>query len=588
MARGMCSLTRGSSARLFAPGVVLAALALAPPAEAAPRPCDLQVTATPSTLASGQRSARIRVSPSHAGLHLAASHGEFGEARRDGSRSLAADWTSPSGAPALVAIVAAVGGGECGFTVVRAGGTDDARGQPPRGSATLVVVDPTSSRADREEEVGVYVFAIDEVGDPRGGSAPLVTVSLGKALRTEALGPGAWRATWQVPAGEVGPAAVAAQFAGEAPVSAALTRTAGPPTEIVVEFDRPRAAPGDPTPVQIGVRVRDAYGNPADGPIEVESDLGEVGTPERVEVGLYRVPLVVPSSLRGSRAILVVAKTEGVSATGSLQVGPGPAAAIHVVPPGPIVGDGATTAQLEVVVSDAFENPADEIPEGGATLGGFVPSSRLGPGRWVMGYAPGRVLKDTSSTLTVKAGSAVEKLQVEIIASRVSFAAGPKLGLALAGGRAGFAIGAEASAWTQIGKAQLGLVLEGTWFSLSSEDSVDVGGVRAAYDSTQSWVPVLLSASWRVPLGRRTMLWASAGGGVTFVSNRNQIEGQPEVSETGLAPAVSLAVSFGVYAWRGFPFVELRGTWVGDPKMTTLTGTLVPVFLLVGYRFDAG
>jgi hypothetical protein len=43
-----------------------------------------------------------------------------------------------------------------------------------------------------------------------------------------------------------------------------------------------------------------------------------------------------------------------------------------------------------------------------------------------------------------------------------------------------------------------------------------------------------------------------------------------------------------MYAWKGFPFVELRATWVGNPQMTTLTGSIVPVFLLAGYRFDAG
>jgi hypothetical protein len=588
MARGMCSRASGAFARLFAPVVAVATLAGAQTAAAAPRPCELQVAVTPSTLPPGQRSARVRVSPAHAGLHLATSLGEVGEAKREGSRALTADWTPARAQGSVLAIVAAVGGGDCGWTVLRAAGPSDPRGQEARGPATLVVVDPASARADKDEEVGVYVFATDELGEARGGAAPLLTASLGKAVRTEPIGPGVWRATWQVPAGEVGPAAVAAQFAGEAPVSAALTRVAGPASEILVEFERSRAAPGDPTPIVIDVRVRDALGNPAEGPIEVESDLGEVGTPERVEPGFYRVPLVVPSSLRGSRAILVVAKTEGVSATGSLQVGPGPAAALQVVPPGPVVGDGTTTAQLEVVVTDAFDNPAEEVPEGSATLGDFLPASRLGPGRWVLGYRPGRVLKDTGATLTVKAGAAAETVPVELIASRVSFAVGPKLGLGIAGGRLGLAVGAEGSAWTQLGKAQLGLVLEASWLSLSADETVDVGGAPAAYTSTQSWVPVLLSASWRMALGRRTMLWASLGGGFAWVSNRSQIAGQPEVSETGLAPAASAAVSFGVYAWRGFPFVELRATWVGDPNMNTLTGTLVPVYLLLGYRFDAG
>jgi hypothetical protein len=581
----MGSRARGAAARLLATLVALVAGATVPAGAASARTCDLQVTATPPTLPPGQRSARIRVSPSHPGLQFATSRGEIGESRREGPRALSAEWTSPRAPGPIVAIVASVGGGDCGWTVLRSA---DAKGQEARGAATLVVVDPASSRADREEEVAVYVFAVDESGAPRKGAPPLVTASLGAAGRAETLSPGAWRATWRLPAGEVGPAAIAAQFAGEPPVSAALERRAGPPAELVVEFDRPRTAPGNPSPVMIGVRVRDALGNPTDGPIEVESDVGEVGMPERVEPGLYRVPLLVPSSLRGSRAVLVVAKAEGLSATGSLAIGPDPTATIHVVPPGPVVADGANVAQIEVVVTDVFGNPAEEIPEGEASPGDFASASRLGPGRWVMPYRPGRVLTDTRGTLTVKAGGAVEKVPVDLIASRISFAVGPKVGLALGGGGAGFAVGAEASAWTQVGRTQLGLVLDASWWSLSANQTLDVGGAPTAYASTQSWVPFILSASWRVALGRRTMLWTSLGGGVAWVSNQSQIEGQPEVSETGLAPALSAAVSLGFYVWSGFPFLELRATWVGDPNMTTMTGSLVPVLLLVGYRFDAG
>jgi hypothetical protein len=39
--------------------------------------------------------------------------------------------------------------------------------------------------------------------------------------------------------------------------------------------------------------------------------------------------------------------------------------------------------------------------------------------------------------------------------------------------------------------------------------------------------------------------------------------------------------------WGGYPFLEVRALYVGDPKLSGLTGSFVPVFLQLGYRFDA-
>jgi hypothetical protein len=322
--------------------------------------------------------------------------------------------------------------------------------------------------------------------------------------------------------------------------------------------------------------------------VEVETDLGEVGAPVRVERGVYQAPLIVPSALRGNRAILVLVKAEGVSATRSLPLAPGEPASVVVTPPGVVSADGSTTAQLEVTITDSFDNPSEDAPEGEARYGEFGPASRLGPGRWVLPYRPRRLLEDTKDTLVVRSGPASTSLDVDLIAPRISFNVAAKIGLDVAAGQAGLALGAEASAWTQLGRAQLGLALDGSWWQLSRSSQVTVGGSPAAYQSDQSYVPILLAVAWRLPLGQRAMLWTSLGGGGAWVSSNTQLAGQPSISESGLAPAATLAVSFGWQVWRGFPFVELRLTWVGDPGLATLSGSLTPFFLFAGYRFDAG
>ncbi len=52
-----------------------------------------------------------------------------------------------------------------------------------------------------------------------------------------------------------------------------------------------------------------------------------------------------------------------------------------------------------------------------------------------------------------------------------------------------------------------------------------------------------------------------------------------------MAPTAFAAAGLGYDASFGMPFLELRGAWVGDPKLATDTGSRSPLFLLLGYRF---
>jgi hypothetical protein len=84
------------------------------------------------------------------------------------------------------------------------------------------------------------------------------------------------------------------------------------------------------------------------------------------------------------------------------------------------------------------------------------------------------------------------------------------------------------------------------------------------------------------------MLGATAGGGGGALSSSAELGGQAAVTESGFAPAASGSLSVGPRVGPGFLFLEARGTWVGDPKLSTWSGSSFTFLGLLGYRFDVG
>jgi hypothetical protein len=123
---------------------------------------------------------------------------------------------------------------------------------------------------------------------------------------------------------------------------------------------------------------------------------------------------------------------------------------------------------------------------------------------------------------------------------------------------------------------------------LSRTSTATVGGAVSTYESTQTFLPVLLSLGWRTPFAGGWMLWATVGGGGAMVSNRARLGGQPEVSESAFAPAASGSLAAGPRLGPGALFFEARATWIGDAKLSTLSGSSITFLGLLGYRFDVG
>jgi hypothetical protein len=550
--------------------------------------CELAVTADPPELAAGRRQARIRVTTGGAAPRFQVSAGELKNVRREIGAVFVADYTRPTVVTPVVWVVATAEGGSCGYLPIRLRPAESTR--PDANPPAALVIAPGSVKADQEQEVFAYAFALDGSGAPRSGPAPVFAVTSGEVSEAEAIGPGAWRVRWTVPAGDTQPVQVTARFGDALTLSSSLQRLPGPVADIQVEFDRKRAVVGDPKPVTVTVRARDSVGNPADAEIAVDVDGGELSQLVREAEGVYRATLPVPSALGRDPSIFVLARSGIASGNATLFLSANAPSRIELDAPNSVQADGATSYYVTVKVSDAYGNPADEIPEA-QSLGAILGQPRqLGPGVWTFDYRPKRVALEAEDVVDVRAGSSTASRSVRLVPPTFNFTVGPKLGVAVVSGNAQLAYGGEIAAWKLLGSQQFGLVLDVDRWSRSASSTVvvdPIGNVDRVEE--QSYLPITLSAGWRFGLSQRLMLSLAVGGGLTRISSSADLKQiSQQLSESKWVTTVSVAASLGLRAWRGYTFIELRWLPMSDPGFTTLSGSISPILLQVGYRFDVG
>lgn len=568
------------AAALLSLGLVL----VASPARADTDSCQLQVGVEPSSLDAEHTRARVRIITPGPTPRLVASAGMVQDLRRVGASTFLAEFVLPVGAVPKAAVIAAIlDDGACGMGTVQIDEPEQQADASQRPAIAVAFV-PQHVEADQEADVQAYFFAADEAGRPRRGDPPAVEVGLGVVSPAERLARGVWRARWHVPPRTTPGAALKVSFDGGAAAMATLSGVLAS-LEVLVTPDR--VVPGDPQPVAVTVRAWDASHGPTDANLSVSAEAGDLGEVVRVERGLYRASLAMPTSLRGSGVINVQARAGPIVGEAPLAFSPGAPAVVVVGGPDSVPGDGAGTRLLSVDVTDEHGNPVDDVEPSvearSATVG--VPS-RVGPGSWMVPYRPRRVSSEVDDLVVARAGSASGQHALLLAVPVNRFSLAPKVGVGFQPGGASLAAGAEASAWTRLRGQQVGLMLEASWWSLESSGTLaGLGGAR--YSNERSYAPVILSGAWRRPLRGSMMAWASIGGGAARVAATNHLSTQQAVTDIAWAPAASGAVSLGLWAWNGFPFVELRGSWVGDPGLPTLKGSLFSVLVQLGYRFHA-
>jgi hypothetical protein len=124
---------------------------------------------------------------------------------------------------------------------------------------------------------------------------------------------------------------------------------------------------------------------------------------------------------------------------------------------------------------------------------------------------------------------------------------------------------------------------EAAWSFVSTQQAVPSLGTAQAHDD---FVALSAQLSYRRKLGIRTTLFAGAGPSLELVASRLQLSGQPRISERALVPGAVLSLGVEHRFAHALPFAELRWSVHQDPALSTLSGALSAVSLLLGNRFE--
>ncbi|ABC82604.1 hypothetical protein [Anaeromyxobacter dehalogenans] len=375
-----------------------------------------------------------------------------------------------------------------------------------------------------------------------------------------------------------------AQVPVPAPEDGAEPAAAATALELELSFEAREALPGDE--VLLVARLRGADGRGRDAALTVEVDAGVAKGPLRISRGVYTCRITAPTTLDARTSLVVIATAEGTAASAAIPLRPGPARAIAVDVPEDLAADGGRHP-LWIAVTDAHGNAVAEEPRLTAGLGSVSEPVPLGGGRWLAEYRAPRSAWAGEDVVRASAGAASASRALPLRAVPAVLTVSPRAGVMLGGGGPALALGADAAAWRAAGPLDLGVVAAIAWWGVR-EDGI-AWAPRAGLDlrADRATLPLTLSLAARTGLGTRGTATLSLGGGAARVSSSTRLAGQPELSESAWAPAATAGLELAFRSRLGAPFAEVRGYWLGAPRLDTVRGAAWPLLLSAGVRFDA-
>jgi hypothetical protein len=323
--------------------------------------------------------------------------------------------------------------------------------------------------------------------------------------------------------------------------------------------------------------------------VTAHADAGEVGPPERIGPGRWRLRWTLPAALAGRTRAALSVEAGDASARAEVSLSPGAPARLSLAPAESwAVADGRAEVRLVAEVGDADGNPVDAAPTAAPAQAGDLEPARLdGPGRFTLVYRPREASAYGAEDLTVELPPLSARARV-LLRPRTSPAAlAASAGLAIGpGGWLGAQAGIEASAWRWWEGHEVGVALAAAFTRLRDDRSVATAAGTASFSGEVRTEALLLSAAWRRAAGQRVTARLSAGAGAARVESLVSAGGGPTFSEAAWVGAATAAAAFGVRLGPGELFAEARGTWLGDPGLATLNGAPSPISLSLGYALD--
>ena len=460
----------------------------------------------------------------------------------------------------------------------------------PTGPRVHLVAPVEAAPGDAENVVPVRAYVVSADGTPLRSPGLALEADRGTVEQLREVAPGVVAATWRIPPGPPAAVNVKARLSEEGARPAALTLQVlpGAAARVALSADVDHVPAGGAT-VLLAARAHDRQGQPLALPITFEANLC---TPDPRQTGEgWRATCVVPARFGGARHLEVAASAPGIDApvraTLRLPLRWGDPERVRIEPVATAVpADGSTAVPIRVVVEDRFGNA---IPGAPIALASGPEAGKLEPlvpgptdGEFVTRFHPPLSRYDSLATIKLQSGTVSGERQLAVQGHRPLLSVTPgawflsnfrDVNVPLAT--------AELELARPALEGEVAFAAEGGWFN-APVDATPSPGARVRGGT--SFFTALGTVSYRrdLPFG---YAFVGAGGGAGRLTNRLQIDDQPQVVENVWTPALSVSAGVEWLVWRGGPRVTARYLWFADPDGATVTGVLPSLSVGVGYRF---
>ncbi len=366
-------------------------------------------------------------------------------------------------------------------------------------------------------------------------------------------------------------------------VTRRLDVVAGAAADILIRSNREALIPGSDQRATVRAVVTDRLGNARpsdevelwidDRPLEVTRD------PE----GGVRAVIEAPPTSAGLGILEIEARSANVRGGMELRLIGGSAQLARIEAPERVVADGRTPARIRVLLSGPTGLPASDVPDLRASAGTLIDMELGEDGWWTVSYVPrrSRLWSQDSDTIEVSRGPAQARARINLVPPAPWLTVGLYGGLqtnmrALHSGAARLEIGSRvrlARGWLEIA------AFSGFSYGESSDE------LERGHSSLELWqIPFSAGFGYGLTIRRRLGFDVVVRGGALLLLIYERTSFQPSTERIAVAPLVEGSAGLTIRLWRGELLVRLGFAYSAATEGSGLTGNLMGLVALLGYR----
>ncbi len=459
----------------------------------------------------------------------------------------------------------------------------------PRFNRIAVLPEQRTLVAGDRERTRIYFYIVDETGRPVPDARLDIRANRGSLSSVREINRGVYMSEF-LPPDEIGngTASVVAQLEDDdaSQRTIAFSIGSGAPAEVDIQLTPEEFVAGTAEPIELSFRVTDTQGHPTRAELDIQTDIGRLGTAQLVEQGHYRTTLTLPDSFAGrNRATLTIAtgpENQPVHRQVSIPLRPSAPASVQISTLSqPVAGDGRTTVYIPVAVQDEFGNPVTRPVLAASCTSGAVPDRiEATDGQYVIPFTPPKVDGPEHAELTVKIDEVVSSMAIELIRPGYRLAITPQVGYLTNFSRLHSPL--------FLAEADVGLfdllpglhvyIDAGYYFSKKELNTVDA---RAALYA----LPLSGLVGYQLAINSRLSLTGAVGAGAVFLWNRTTITDGATIADRATVFAFPAMVGVNYKLGPGALTARIRYLYAKATDIEELQGQIGGVALIVGYRY---